>query len=204
MITATLQSLDIVKEILIINPEIKSVRLILHDVALNWGQKYDTSEKITSHFEEALIQETPLEVRTYSRGDFLSLEPSDLLAGKHQVWSFTSKVLMEDGSSKHVPMMNFHPLEGASYEDILSFIELSEPKKKGVILSSGRYFHYYGYELLTEKEWLRFNARFLMPMILVRSRYVGHRVRDGYSTLRLTCDTLYKPKVPEFIQYINA
>jgi len=38
-----------------------------------------------------------------------------------------------------------------------------------------------------------------MPVILVSPRYIGHRLRDGYSTLRLTSDTTFKPKVPELI-----
>lgn len=198
----TKHSLDVLQEIVAENIDIVSVKLILHEVALNWGQKYDESSKIVTHFEESLIQEVPLELRQLDRQDFLNLTLDDLLTTNHKVWSFTSKVIMRDGTNRHIPMMNFHPLTGVNVQNIIDFIRLSEPEKEGVLLESGRYYHYYGYELLSENEWLQFNARFLMPMILVRARYIGHRLRDGYSTLRLTNDSTFKPKVPTVISRI--
>lgn len=192
-------SLEVLQYIVSLYDEIDSVKLIAHEVGINWGQKYDTNNKITDHLEESLIQETPLRVVEYDRQDFLTMVLSDLHSDGHNVWSFTSKVTMKDGSHRHIPMINFHPLKDVTLDDIKWFIVLSEPLTSGVLLESGRYYHYYQVNLLSEEEWIQFNARFLMPMILVRSRYIGHRLRDGYSTLRLTNDTTYKPKIPRVI-----
>lgn len=196
-------SLEVIKEIVSRHPEIARIKLILHGVQLNWGQRYDTNDKILAHFEESLIQEIPLEERWLDRVDFLTLGLGDLEAGDHQVWSFTSKVQADDGAFFHIPMMNFHPLDGAGVNDILRYIKLAEPGRRGWVLESGRYFHLYIDALLSEADWIQFNARFLMPLILVRSRYIGHRLRDGYSTLRLTNDTTYKPKIPTVIELIG-
>lgn len=198
-------SLEVVQEIVASYKEIEFVKLILHDVGINWGQRYDTNSKIVAHLDESLVQVLPLEWKKFTRSEFLELKLENLTTTEqHQVWSFTSKVRLTDGSYRHIPMMNFHPLKGVSVEDILYFIRLIEPSHKAVLLESGRYFHYYGGLLLTEEDWLQFNAKFLMPMILVRSRYIGHRVRDGYSTLRLTHDNQFKPKIPRVQQLINC
>lgn len=197
-------SLKVLQEIVSHYPDIESLCLILHDVTLNYGQKYDSNNKIISHLDESLVQEVPLRNRVFTRDDFLRLSIGDLPAARHQVWSVTSKVNMKDGSCKHIAMMNFHPLDGVTKKDILYFINLVEPNRIGALVYSGRYYHYYGDFLLTEDQWLQFNARFLMPIILVRSRYIGHRLQDGYSTLRLNADGKYKPTVPIVDQPING
>jgi hypothetical protein len=199
-----LTSLEMLQKIISYHHTISSVCLIRHEVQLNWGQKYDSTGRILTHFDEALIQEIPLEVKNLSVEMFLALHQSDFLSEGHQVWSFTSRVQLVDGTYRHIPMMNFHPLEQVSLDSITEFVQLSEPAQKGVLLESGRYFHYYGYSLLDQDEWLQFNARFLMPMILVRSRYIGHRLRDGYSTLRLSNDSQYKPLVPHVVRIIDS
>jgi len=196
-------SLEVLQEIVSRYLDIESVCLILHEATLNWGQRYDTNNKIISHLDESLIQETPLQQKIFLRQDFLKLKLEDLKATRHQVWSFTSRLKMKDGSAMHLPVMNFHPLNGVTKKNILYFIHLIEPNNEGVLVNSGRYYHYYGDFLLSEKHWLQFNARFLMPKILVSPRYIGHRLQDGYSTLRLTVDDKYKTTIPTVIQIIN-
>ena len=98
-------------------------------------------------------------------------------------------------------MMNFHPdnVPNDIIEKALSYICKS---KKGVLLDSGRFFHYYGDFLLNEKEWIKFMAEFLMPCVIVSPRYIGHRLYYGDCTLRLTADSKYKPKIPTVIKIL--
>jgi hypothetical protein len=197
-------SLEVLKDIISRKPEIDSLTLILHNVSINWRQKHSTSAQKMSHIEESLIQESPAEIKTITRQGFLALTPDDLSSNvKHQVWSFCSKVKTGDGRAMHLPMMNFHPLDNTSIDDIVNFIKIAFMGKNGVILNSGRYYHYYGDYLMTEKQWIEFNSKFLMPCDLVSPRYVGHRLQDGYSTLRLTADDKYKPVIPIVIRSIN-
>ena len=98
-------------------------------------------------------------------------------------------------------MMNFHP-DNVSLDAINESLKIICPNSKGVILETGRFFHYYGMSLLSEEKWLQFMAEFLMPCVVVSPRYVGHSLYDGYCSLRLTTDTKYKTKIPEVIAII--
>jgi hypothetical protein len=197
-------SLDVLKDIISKYPDIDSVKLILHGVSINWRQRYTTDGQKLSHLEESLLQKIPIKVKVLSREEFLSLDQGKLETDdKHQVWSFTSKMTMKDGDFMHLPMMNFHPHDDISVEDIINFVKIAFPDKSGVILESGRYFHYYGNFLMSEHEWVIFNAKFLMPCVFVSPRYVGHVLQDGYSSLRFTCDDKYKPVIPSVVHTIK-
>jgi len=197
-------SLDVIKEIISEHSEIASLTLILHGVSINWRQRYGTDHQKVSHVEESLVQKTPIKSKTISRQDFLNLDEKTLdTNSKHQVWSLTSKVTTGDGRIMHLPMMNFHPTDDITTDDIVEFIKIVVPDKDGFVLHSGRYFHYYGCYLLTEDEWIKFNAKFLMPCVFVSPRYVGHVLQDGYSSLRFTNDDKYKPTIPRVIHRID-
>lgn len=100
-------------------------------------------------------------------------------------------------------MMNFHP-DAASQDDVTQALQYICRGKQGALLESGRYLHYYGDFLLNEQEWPKFMAEFLMPCTLVSPRYIGHRLYDGYCTLRLTADKTSKPKIPEVVRIIHG
>jgi hypothetical protein len=195
-------SLNVLREIVSRHLEIDSLTLVLHSVAINWRQKFDTDIQKLSHINESLIQKIPVQRKNVSRQDFLQIDSDTLfMCAKNQVWSLTSKVKTSDGRFMHLPMMNFHPHNGVSVDDIVNFINFAITKNNGAILHSGRYYHYYGDYLLTEKQWIDFNAKFLMPCIFVSPRYIGHVLQDGYSSLRLTADDKYKPTVPNVIRF---
>jgi hypothetical protein len=65
---------------------------------------------------------------------------------------------------------------------------------KIVWFSSGRSFHGYGEDLLTESEWIKFMGLLLLankPRMepTVDPRWIGHRLLAGYSALRWTKNT---------------
>lgn len=67
--------------------------------------------------------------------------------------------------------------------------------KRGAILDSGRSYHFYGFDLLTQKQWWEFMAQCLLLGPLTDVRYIGHRLLEGMGILRLTATPL-KPKAP--------
>ena len=97
--------------------------------------------------------------------------------------------------------MNFHP-ECGTTADIKRVVKLICGNNNGVLLESGRFYHYYGNYLLNQNEWTKFLANFLMPCIFVSPRYIGNRLYDGYCTLRLTAEQKYKPKIPQVIEIL--
>lgn len=204
MIALALQhnSLEVFQYIVSLQPVVTSVRLVAHPVSLNWRQKYGDAISKVSHIDTAFEHAQPWEVRSYTREEFLLLRLADIQdkRGKY-VWSVCSKVVCENGEERHVPMMNFHP-ETVSLDVLTSITKRICLGYEGAMLHSGRYFHYYGNSLLSERQWIEFMADFLMPCVAVSPRYIGQRLFDGYCTLRLTTDGRYKTKIPEVIALI--
>jgi hypothetical protein len=195
-------ALDVCKVIIDHQQDISIVRLIAHKVDTNWRQRYTTTPEKLEYMLEGFEHPQPIKDQEYSREEFSQLTLDDLYnLGKNQVWSITSRVQCANKKTKHLPMMNFH-LEGGSKEDIKKALKYICGDKRGVLLDSGRFQHYYGDFLLDENEWIKFMAEFLMPTILVSPRYIGHRLHDGYCTLRLTADDQYKPKIPEVVEIL--
>lgn len=69
---------------------------------------------------------------------------------------------------------------------------------------SGRSMHGYGSCLLSRADWLRFMGAILLVNIpdeqyLIDSRWVGHRLIGGYSSLRWTSNTKYYLRTPTLI-----
>ncbi len=85
----------------------------------------------------------------------------------------------------HIPMMDFRcpksPGNLARVKRLLKVIG----EEEGVILDSGRSYHYFGVNPLTEKDRLMFLGKCLLSE-LVDQRYVGHRLLDGCSILRIS------------------
>jgi len=112
--------------------------------------------------------------------------------------SFQSKVLVK-GRYKHFPMIDFSNSVVKEYgidrvEELL--FELGE--SKGFILNSGRCLHYYGDNLISEKEWRDFmNKCSGYPEI--GERYVSHQLRRGKASLRLITNEL-KPQNPVVVK----
>jgi hypothetical protein len=205
-----MESSDVVKRIVGYNGDIAAITLILHHVCYNWRQTHNLGSTQTTDYMTCLEQERPIKRVLLLRElvlDGLEKEIEKIGKGHHEdehtVVSFTSKVHLASGKKMHLPMMNFHPEvpKEQQLEFIIRFLgKIGE--KEGAVLDSGRYFHYYGNRLMSEKEWVRFSASFLKPVILVSPRYVSQRLTDGYSTLRLTKDLTYKPKIPSVVHIL--
>ena len=180
--------------------KIIGIKLISHEVGINWRQLHKDPRDKIRNVSNALQHPKPIREVELSRKNFLDLKLTDLeQLPEDQVWSLTSKVVCQDGIDKHIPMMNFHP-HGISLEDIVVAIKVICNKEKGVILQSGRFFHYYGNSLLSEGDWMKFMLDFLMPCVLVSPRYIGHRLSNKYCTLRLTTDSKYNKVIPRVIK----
>ncbi|MFC1612328.1 hypothetical protein ACFL29_00560 [Patescibacteria group bacterium] len=195
-------SLEVCQAIVGHNPTIQCVMLILHKVGINWRQSNLTTEQKAQDFINGFYHIEPSGYQKYLRKDFLDLKLDDLKSREpNEVWSISSRVWCDDNRTRQIVMMNFHP-KGIGLDEIREALKIICGNVRGVILNSGRYQHYYGNLLLNEDEWVGWMAEFLGPCILVSPRYIGHRLHYGYSTLRLTRDTTYKPKIPEVIEIL--
>lgn len=169
--------------------------LIEHAVGKNWREKHLSTQQKINHIAESLVQIQP--VREWRLLGANIVDPAfsaDLLSGDDaNVISLCSIVTLESGELKHLALMNLHPDPGVGITALVGTICMVTSSMPGHVLSSGRYFHFYGADLLNAEEWIRFMAQFLMPTIVVSPRYIGHSLYRGYAALRITTQHLYKP-----------
>jgi hypothetical protein len=143
---------------------------VYHEVGINWRQKYKTINQRKRNLRESFKHIDSTKRVDYTRKKFLGLCLKDFnFRNSNFVWSVTSKVECSDGKFRHIPMMNFHP-ETSSILSIKTSISNICGKKRGVLLESGRFQHYYGAFLLNEDEWIEFLSAFLMPSFLDTSQ----------------------------------
>ncbi len=132
------------------------------------------------------------------------IEQSSL--GHDQEIAFHSRVWVRRGWTQrlyHIPMIDFG--SDINDQDINRLVELSSDFgcDKFEIFNSGRSFHFYGLTLLTQRQWTRFMGRILLLNIpgapnFVDTRWVGHRLMAGYSSLRWTQNTAHYKQRPKF------
>jgi hypothetical protein len=197
-------SLEVLKSIFRGHPEVEQITMLKHPVEINWRVRCKGYEEKTFNLIEGFLHDKPLEIRNFTRESFERLTQDELQSASAEgaVWSISSKVICTTGEEKHLPMMNFHP-EVDTLELINASLKYICKDREGCLLKSGRFYHYYGNFLLSPSEWLIFMSEFLMPCEIVSPRYVGHRIFDGYCTLRLSSEPNFKPQVPYVIKHYN-
>jgi len=107
----------------------------------------------------------------------------------------------------HIPMMDFRcEASPENLEKIKEFLTIIG--QRGIILASGRSYHFYGVELLSEKNWLNFLGKCLLFIdpkdpnyIYTDPRYIGHRLMDGYAMLRISKEPK-RPFLPSVVSII--
>ncbi len=101
----------------------------------------------------------------------------------------------------HIPMVDFHCPPSKGNLKLVKTCLRQIGQRDGVILNSGRSYHYYGFKLLTQKEWIEFFGKCLLVSPIIDYRFIGHRLIDGWAVLRIYSNDL-KPKTPEFVDYL--
>ena len=122
-----------------------------------------------------------------------SLRPSLALA-------LESKCTLRDDSIRYIPMMDFKANQSLDKLAILKGF-LGHLACRGIIVDSGRSYHFYGFDLLDQTEWIRFmGACLLVPWS--DSRWIGHSLIAGGGDLRISA-TDQKPKLPSVVEVLS-
>jgi len=106
----------------------------------------------------------------------------------------TSRVWLADGTTRHIPMMNFHP-EGIGLEEIRQALRAICGSQRGAILNSGRYQHYYGdfCSTRTAGQWMA-SSRAVHPG---KSQVCRPPAAPRLLDPAIDRDETYKPMIPE-------
>lgn len=112
-----------------------------------------------------------------------------------------SSCRLSDGSTEHIPMMDFRGTPSPEHLARIKTALHTIQQTRGVILKSGRSYHFYGFVLLDHKRWLTFMADCLLLAPLTDSRYIAHRLIEGEAVLRLIRSDA-KPEIPSVVDVL--
>lgn len=111
----------------------------------------------------------------------------------HEAMKMVSKVKTHDGIF-HIPLLDMDiPVDESGGVSVLEvFTNLGV--KSGAVVDSGKSYHGWGLELLTEDNWRRFLARALL-LDRIDRRWIGHRLQDDQANIRVSEKRKLTPKV---------
>lgn len=195
-------SFDVVAAVLSANPAIESMHFVTYHESPNWrdiaklerdnelllsvkGLQQDTGKRRHRNFDKNEISSEKLQT-------FAQNLASDELLG------VASDVRLRGGTVGHIPMMDFICPPSVQNSTILARLLRVIQQCRGFLLQSGRSYHYYGVQILGEKEWHVFLGRCLLMSGFVDDRYIGHQLVDGHCVLRLSAGRL-RPNIPNVV-----
>ncbi|WP_449106146.1 primase 1D-like protein [Pseudomonas mohnii] len=106
----------------------------------------------------------------------------------------------------HIPMIDFKPPEN-SVRNSIDSLQKVIPKKifnELVFYNSGRSCHAYSVKLISNSEWIDFMGRLLLVSHpdeeqIIDTRWIGHRLMSGFSSLRWSANTKNYLALPQKI-----
>ncbi|QKG69751.1 hypothetical protein HP062_12865 [Pseudomonas sp. B14-6] len=105
-------------------------------------------------------------------------------------------ILRHNKKKYHIPMIDFQAPENKIRESISS-LEKVIPKSifnELVFYNSGRSCHAYSLKIISNSEWIDFMGRLLLVSHphedqIIDTRWIGHRLMSGFSSLRWSANT---------------
>jgi hypothetical protein len=189
---------DVYRHIVSLNDEIEEAMLLVYEEGTRWREQENADGVSTNGLHDAIRQDPHRrDIMVLERRDVLSLQFQQLRdhLTPSQLLGVASLVKSKQHEPKHIPMMDFICPPNESNADLLASLLAEGLRMPGFLLDSGRSFHFYGVQLLSEVEWRRFIGKCVLMSGLVDDRYVGHQLVDGYCVLRIS-SSLKKKRVP--------
>lgn len=110
---------------------------------------------------------------------------------RDQMLAICSDVRLKNGSTRHIPMVDFRcPISPHSLELVSKIAKLFDVGK-GFIVETDRSYHFYGAELMTGQELPKFLGHALQFSPIVDRAWIAHQLIDGCCNLRIA------PRRPE-------
>ncbi len=182
--------------------------LLFRKALLSRLEKIGRPRKLTEAFATLLNHDPQAETKSRFKISHRELsrqrlekEVSKLMPDR--VLALASRCRLAKGNIGHIPMMDFNCLPSARNQKIVKAALNALGQKRGVLLNSGRSFHYCGFDALTQKRWYEFLSKSLLLAPLTDARYIAHRLWAGTCSLRLS-SAESKPRVPRVIAFIGC
>jgi len=187
---------EVVVEIVRINPEISSLSFY------EYAPHYNMEESQKKPILPTLLFHDPTQETIKLKREEITAENLKRITDsleQDRVIGVLSMVRMQN-EIYHLPLMDFWWMDSTGNLEKVKWF-LKEIRQGGVILSSGRSYHYYGAGLMSEREWSNFLGDCLLSG-LVDVRYIGHRFKDGFGILRLSACPL-RPQIPLVVSILE-
>lgn len=206
---------DILREILERFPEIGSISYVFYDVTkdsfsdqqeeidvpqLQYMPSNEVSRETLAQLNVTVL---PLLVTI---SEFGSRDSSKFVLG------ITSTVILKDGSQRYIPMMDVVNDEfiGEGEEEVHEQEQLVEKLRpyKGFLLKSGNSYHFWGQELLTQREWEKFlehcqKQYCLKGKLGFDTKWIHACRARGFCVLRIFAHPPYKSTEPFLVREIS-
>jgi hypothetical protein len=199
-------AIELVAEIVRMNPAINSLNLVVYEEAPNWRDTPISPDDAGIDFLVLGLQEDQGErkITTLPRSEIsaknLNQIAEDLPASK--LLALQSNVPLTCGGQAHIPMMDFMcPPSPRNVERLKRLLE-SLRMGKGFLLESGRSYHYYSTQIIAEAGWRTFLGKCLLMTGCADERYVGHQLVNGYCVLRISSGRI-KNRAPIVVATIS-
>ena len=196
---------EVVAYIVDSNPHVESLSVVTYHEGPNWGDAAPPVERTDLPLLlKGLRQDRGERIPTKLSRNEISAERLRAIAQSlrsDQLLGVVSAVCLAGGGSGHIPMMDFMCAPSTRNLEALMRLLGELGRGRGCLLESGRSYHYYGVELLTDEEWRVFLGKCLLMFGYVDDRYVGHQLVDGHCVLRLSAGKL-KTSVPRVVAEI--
>jgi hypothetical protein len=126
---------------------------------------------------------TRLEVNDWILDDLRSLALKPAGAG---MIAISSVVDLQDGSQRHIPMVDFHCPASPSNLKLAEAVANELNVGPGFILASGKSYHFYGLELINGSELASFLGRALLFAPIVDRAWIAHQLIESACALRIS------------------
>lgn len=165
-----------------------------------------STERLDTLIDQALLHNFTREPNTrfvMKANDLTAERVDQAIAGVPSGWvlALCSRSEMLDGSRGHIPMLDFRCAPSPMNLERTRVALKQLGQTRGVILESGRSYHFYGFEVQDDSQWTQFMARSLLLAPFVDTRFVAHRLIEGTSVLRISSSER-KPRVPFVVEIL--
>jgi hypothetical protein len=110
-----------------------------------------------------------------------------------------SKCIFADGSLKYIPMMDFQLPPSAENLELLKEF-LKQTGNEGLIVDSGASYHFYGFDFLDHRQWIKFMGECLLAP-WPDPRWIGHSLIEDGGALRVSTSER-KQKLPSVCEVL--
>jgi hypothetical protein len=118
-----------------------------------------------------------------------------LSENQHRRFALSSKIKTINNKYMHIPMLDFHIPMNRTFPNILLEIIDLLGQKNGFFLESGESYHYYGTELMTCQELLKFLGKALRFSPIIDRAWISHQIEEKSCALRVGFKNGILPKI---------